>query len=197
MKIYTKTGDSGSTGLFAGPRVLKSDPRIIAYGSIDELNSVLGVVLSQLPDSLGDSRLIGQLLKELLLEIQRDLFSIGAELATPDPDSRGMRLLSEERSQTLESMIDAAEEELPALTHFILPGGVPCAAYLHMARTVCRRAETNLVALMQQPDVADYGMVLVYLNRLSDCLFVLARLTNFRSGNAESIWTSPKQGTAN
>jgi cob(I)alamin adenosyltransferase len=197
MKIYTKTGDAGTTGLFAGHRVLKSDPRIVAYGSVDELNSVLGVVLAQFPESLGESELLGRPLKQLLLEIQKDLFSVGAELATPDPDSRGMRLLAAGRTQTLESMMDAAEEELPALTHFILPGGAPCAAYLHLARTVCRRAERNLVVLMQQADIADYGAVLVYLNRLSDCLFVLARLANFRSGNSESIWTSPKEEAAN
>jgi cob(I)alamin adenosyltransferase len=192
MKIYTKTGDSGTTGLFAGDRVLKSDPRIVAYGSVDELNSVLGVVISQLPSTVGESLLDGQSLTESLLDIQRDLFSIGAELATPNPDARGMRLLTAERVHKLEAMMDSAEDELPQLTHFILPGGAPYASYLHLARTVVRRAERNLVVLMQQPEIADYSLVLVYLNRLSDCLFVLARLVNFRTGNTESIWVAPK-----
>jgi cob(I)alamin adenosyltransferase len=196
MKIYTKTGDAGTTGLFAGPRVSKCDPRIVAYGSVDELNSVLGVVLSHFPESIGESQLDGLSLNKIVLQIQSDLFSIGAELATPDPDSQQMRLLDAQRITGLELIMDGADEELPALTHFILPGGTSSAAYLHLARTVCRRAERNVVSLMEQPQVADYQQVLVYLNRLSDCLFMLARLVNHRCQESESIWQKSKPDSA-
>jgi len=191
MKIYTKTGDLGTTGLFAGPRVSKDDPRIMAYGSVDELNSWLGIAISAMPAPLASSRLAGDSIGSLLQAIQSDLFAVGAELATPDPDAHHMRMLDDQRTLTLEKLMDAAEAELPALTSFILPGGTSTAAAFHYGRTVCRRAERHLVSLMKQPDVADYSRLLIYLNRLSDCLFVFARLANHREGCPDIPWVAP------
>jgi cob(I)alamin adenosyltransferase len=182
MKIYTKTGDQGETGLFAGPRVSKNDPRLAAYGSVDELNAVLGMVLC----SINDARLSSQ-----LVAIQSDLFSVGAELATPDPDAQGMRLLDQSRVGDLEKSIDQMEDELPPLKHFILPGGSPGSAALHWARTVCRRAERDVVTLSQQPNVADYSQVVIFLNRLSDWLFVAARHQNVLAGVPDQPWLRP------
>jgi|LakMenEpi03Aug12_release.lakeMendotaPanAssembly.Ray.scaffolds.fasta_scaffold00317_33 cob(I)alamin adenosyltransferase len=191
MKIYTKTGDQGTTGLFAGPRVAKDHPRIAAYGSIDELNAVLGVAISNMPESLRSGLLHNCRLDKILTQLQSDLFSVGAELATPDPDAQGMRLLSSNRITELETLIDSAESELPPLANFILPGGCPTAAQLHFARTVCRTAERELVTLMHQPDVADCQVILIYLNRLGDFLFVLARLANYRQADVETPWHKP------
>lgn len=188
MKIYTKTGDQGTTGLFAGPRVSKDDPRIVTYGCIDELNSLIGVAIAAMPPILTSSLLLADSLESILRSIQSDLFSIGAELATPDPDAHKMRLLNNQRISCLENWIDSAETELIPLTGFILPGGSTPAAFLHYSRTVCRRAEQNLVGLMKQPDIADYTRVLVYLNRLSDFLFVVARLANHRSNKPDLAW---------
>ncbi|MBX3422874.1 MAG: cob(I)yrinic acid a,c-diamide adenosyltransferase [Pirellulaceae bacterium] len=192
MKIYTKTGDAGTTGLFAGPRVFKDDSRIVAYGSVDELNALLGVVQAMLPEPLRDQALVDKSWSESFHEMQSDLFAMGAELATPDPDGNSMRLLSPGRVLALEAIIDRAEHDLPPLANFIMPGGVPVAAYLHLARTVCRRAERELVGLIRQPDTADYSLALIYLNRLGDLLFVLARLANSRCGGSESIWRRPE-----
>lgn len=191
MKIYTKTGDQGTTGLFAGPRVSKDHPRIMAYGSVDELNAALGIAISLMPDLLRSGLLQGIRLDQILTQLQSDLFSIGAELATPDPDAQGMRLLSSGRITELEQLIDTADSELPPLSNFILPGGGPTAAHLHFARTVCRTAERQLVTFMQEPDVADCQLVLVYLNRLGDFLFVLARLANHRQSHPETAWRKP------
>lgn len=188
MKIYTKTGDEGTTGLFAGPRVFKDDPRICAYGSVDELNASLGVVQSCLPSELAGGKVCTHSLSQIISEVQSDLFCIGAELATPDPDATGMRLLGVQRTEQLESWIDAVELELSPLNAFILPGGCPSSALLHLARTVCRRAEREVVGLCRQIEAANYDQVVVYLNRLGDFLFVLARLSNLRSGQSESQW---------
>lgn len=193
MKIYTKTGDSGTTGLFAGPRVPKDDPRINAYGSVDELNSWMGVAIACLPSEIADSILAGQTLRVSLQAIQSDLFSVGAELATPEPDAHQMRLLDDQRILALENLMDAAELELSPLTNFVLPGGTQSAASFHYGRTVCRRAERQVVSLMKQPGVADYGRLLVYLNRLSDFLFVLARLVNCRSQQPDIAWVPPNR----
>lgn len=193
MKIYTKTGDNGTTGLFAGPRVPKDDPRIVAYGCIDELNSLLGVAIAAMPAEIAGSLLDCRSLMDTLKAIQSDLFSIGAELATPEPDAQNMRLLSEQRVVALENLMDIAEAELMPLKQFILPGGIPTAAYLHYSRTVCRRAERHVVSLMKQPEVADYSRVLVYLNRLSDFLFVVARLVNHRAHLPDQPWVQPNQ----
>jgi cob(I)alamin adenosyltransferase len=184
MKIYTKTGDSGTTGLFAGPRVFKDSPRIAAYGSVDELNAILGMVLQSLsPGADQPARIITQ--------IQSDLFSIGAELATPDPVAQGMCLLPASRASDLERSIDEMEETLPPLKNFVLPGGCPASASLHWARTVCRRAERDVVHLSQQAGIADCGRIIIYLNRLSDWLFVAARQQNAIAGFPDQPWVRP------
>jgi cob(I)alamin adenosyltransferase len=181
MRIYTKTGDSGTTGLFGGGRVAKDDARVSAYGDVDELNSAIGVVRATGPVDFSD---------ELLASIQRDLFSIGGHLATPDPEKVKKALaraeLSEARVAVFEQAIDAADAELPALRAFVLPAGTPKAAALHLARTVCRRAERSVVHLAGTADVPP--LFLVYLNRLSDLLFTLARLANHRDGEGDVTW---------
>jgi cob(I)alamin adenosyltransferase len=181
MKIYTRTGDEGETGLFGGGRVPKDHPRVAAYGDVDELNSVIGLVRATEPVTLFD---------ELLASIQRDLFSIGGHLATPDPAKVARALaraeLSDERIALFERAMDEAELELPALRAFVLPAGTPKAAALHVARTVCRRAERAVVALAHETTVPE--QFLVYLNRLSDLLFTLARLANFRGGAGDVTW---------
>ena len=188
MKIYTKTGDSGTTGLFAGPRVLKDNPRISAYGSVDELNAILGMVLQSLSRE-------SQELASTITQIQSDLFSIGAELATPDPVTQNMCLLPESRIVDLEQSMDQMEETLPPLKNFVLPGGCAASAALHWARTVCRRAERDVVHLSQQPGVSDCGRIVVYLNRLSDWLFVVARHQNALAGVPDQPWVRPVAAT--
>lgn len=181
MKIYTKTGDGGDTGLLGGGRVGKDDPRVAAYGEVDELNATLGWVIAGEPVAFE---------RDLLVGIQRDLFAIGGQLASPEPAKVGKALakaaLDEERIGVMERAIDAADEELSALDAFILPGGSPKAAALHMARTVCRRAERRVVALDHLQGVP--AVVIRYLNRLSDLLFTLARLANHRAGVTEETW---------
>lgn len=181
MKIYTRTGDQGETGLFGGGRVPKDHPRVAAYGDIDELNSVIGVARATGPiDFFAD----------LLESIQRDLFSIGGHLATPDPERVTKALekavLSSQRVAEFERVIDEAEGELPPLRAFVLPAGTAKAAALHLARTVCRRAERSVVHLAQGNEVP--GPFLIYLNRLSDLLFTLARLANDRAGVKDVTW---------
>jgi cob(I)alamin adenosyltransferase len=181
VKIYTRTGDSGSTALFGGGRVSKDHIRVAAYGDVDELNSVIGLVRATAPREFEDA---------LLESIQRDLFSIGGHLATPDPDKVRKALekasLSADQVAEFERVIDAADRELPALTAFVLPAGTPKAAALHVARTVCRRAERQVVHLAAQETVPE--LFLVYLNRLSDLLFTLARLANHRAGTGDVTW---------
>jgi cob(I)alamin adenosyltransferase len=181
LRIYTRTGDSGTTGLFGGGRVPKDDPRVEAYGDIDELNAAIGVACAAEPLPGIDA---------LLVPIQRDLFSLGALLATPDREAMHAQLtkarIDAARIAALERAIDDAERELEPLRAFILPGGSPKAAALHVARTVCRRAERRVVRLGH--DVELPPLVVIYLNRLSDLLFVLARLANRRAGTAESQW---------
>jgi cob(I)alamin adenosyltransferase len=161
--------------------VPKDDPRVVAYGDIDELNSALGVVRATEPV---------ELFQEVLEAIQRDLFSIGGQLATPDPSRVAKALvkadLSPERVSELERLMDAADEELPPLRAFVLPAGTPKAAALHLARTICRRAERSVVHLAHENEVP--GLFLVYLNRLSDLLFTLARLVNHRAGVNDVTW---------
>jgi len=179
MKIYTKTGDDGETGLFGGPRVPKHAPRIEAYGSVDELNAVVGLARSEmLPDEVDT----------LLESIQHDLFAVGAELATPDPTKHGTRIISESHSAKLEAAIDQFEGTLPPLQNFILPGGSRGASLLHLARTVCRRAERGLVSLRSSSSESISGDLVVYLNRLSDLLFVLARAVNQAEGCGDVAW---------
>jgi cob(I)alamin adenosyltransferase len=181
MKIYTKTGDTGETGLFGGGRVSKSDPRVDAYGEIDELNAFVGFARSQGEDREMD---------ELLDGIQRDLFAIGALLATPDREKMRRQLakasIDAERVAELERAIDRADTKLAPLRSFILPAGTGQATALHVARTVCRRAERKVVALAPAADIPE--LVIVYLNRLSDLLFTLARFANIRAGSPEVEW---------
>lgn len=177
MKIYTKNGDKGETGLSDGKRVAKDDLRVEAYGTVDELNATIGEARSlELEGSLG----------EILLRIQGDLFALGSELASSDTDKAPARL-DPRAVLALESWIDLAQAELPPLRHFILPGGSPAACVLHRARTQCRRAERRVVSLSREANTD--GTSLVYLNRLSDLLFVAARLCNDKSGTKEAPWT--------
>jgi cob(I)alamin adenosyltransferase len=181
MKIYTKTGDDGRTGLFGGGRVAKTHARVEAYGDVDELNAVIGQARSV--DAMPR-------IDEILAPVQRDLFSIGALLATPHPEKHQEQLekarLSDARIRQLEQAIDDCEAELEPLKSFILPGGTPKASALHVARTVCRRAERSIIRMQESEDVPQ--IVVVYVNRLSDLLFVLARVANRRAGAGEVTW---------
>jgi len=182
LKIYTRTGDGGDTGLFGGGRVPKDHRRVAAYGAVDELNAAIGLARALDPTALGDA---------LLDDIQRDLFAIGGQLASPEPAKVAKALakaaLSDERVAALERAIDSTEATLSPLHGFILPGGTPKAAALHFARTVCRRAERCVVTLSREaPPIAP--SILPYLNRLSDLLFVLARGANAAAGRADVAW---------
>ncbi len=181
LKIYTRTGDEGDTGLFGGGRVGKDHPRVEAYGDIDELNACIGLARSAESMPRVD---------EVLAPIQRDLFAIGALLATPDLAKMHEQLakarLTDERIAQLEQCIDDGEAELEPLRAFIMPGGTPKSAALHVARTVCRRAERAIVRLQREVEVPQ--VVIIYLNRLSDLLFVLARVANRRAGAGEVTW---------
>ena len=181
MRIYTRTGDEGSTGLFGGGRVSKDDPRVEAYGDVDELNAVIGLALATSPLPRID---------DVLAPIQHDLFALGALLATPDADKMRDHLskarIDAARIAELEAAIDAGESELEPLRAFIMPGGTPKAATLHVARTVCRRAERRVVALNRAEPLPP--LVGIYLNRLSDLLFVLARVATHRAGASEVTW---------
>ncbi len=182
MKIYTKTGDTGETGLFAGPRVRKDDPRIEAYGAVDELNAVLGLARCEKPPVEID---------ELLAQVQNELFDVGAELSTPDPISRGTNFVGEPQIAALEKTIDDFEAKLSPLRTFILPGGSSLAAWLHFARTVCRRAERRVVTLGAEVSNKVSPFVVIYLNRLSDLLFVLARAVNQSASVDDVQWRKP------
>jgi cob(I)alamin adenosyltransferase len=187
VKIYTRSGDDGGTALFGGGRVRKDDRRVEAYGTVDELNSVVGWCVTQVSDETMRTR---------LERLQHDLFALGAELATP-PAREGRRRpdtpsLPVERIVEMEEWMDDAEPQLPELRAFILPGGATGAAALHVARTVCRRAERVVVRLADHESVDPD--VLRYLNRLSDLLFVFARLENARAGRADVAWRKPEDG---
>ncbi len=179
MKIYTKTGDDGTTGLLGSRRVLKDDLRIDAYGTIDELNAVLGVARAQVIDPETDL---------MLARIQDELFAVGAALADPNPAGPFHSTITPEHAERLEHEIDVWETQLPQLTQFILPAGTTAAAQIHLARTVCRRAERLVVKLGHQAGEHVPEPLLVYLNRLSDALFVLARVINQRAGVADVPW---------
>ncbi|MDB4941077.1 MAG: ATP:Cob(I)alamin adenosyltransferase [Labilithrix sp.] len=178
MKIYTKTGDDGTTGLFGGGRVRKASGRVEAYGTVDETNAVIGVARATTLDPFADA---------VLAQVQVDLFTLGAELATVPgkEDKLSMRLIDAADAERLETAIDDAEKELPPLTSFVLPGGSPQAAALHLARTVCRRAERCVLAMDDTPARFE---VVVYLNRLSDLLFTLARHANLKVDVADVPW---------
>jgi cob(I)alamin adenosyltransferase len=182
-RIYTKTGDEGETGLFGGARVPKDDPRVAAYGEVDELNAAIGFAASLEPAPPGADA-------AFLEMIQRDLFTIGAELASPDPTKVDKALggprIGPPQVGALEHMIDGHEAKLAPLKNFILPGGTPRAAAFHLARTVCRRAERAVVSLARREAISPD--IVIYLNRLSDFLFVLARSANTQAGRPDVQW---------
>ncbi|MEI8194544.1 MAG: cob(I)yrinic acid a,c-diamide adenosyltransferase [Phycisphaerae bacterium] len=179
MKIYTRQGDTGDTGLFDGRRVRKDNLRIETYGTVDELNSFLGVAIT----TCRHESLAG-----LLRQLQLQLFDLGADLATPTDSANAAKIhrISPEHVAGLEAQIDAATAQVPPLKHFVLPGGGPTAAHLHVARTVCRRAERLAVTLAATEDIGPQAVV--YLNRLSDLLFTLARLANHLDGISDVEW---------
>ena len=176
MKIYTKTGDDGNTGLQGNFRISKSHPRIIAYGTVDEANAALGIVLSNILDKD---------ISDVLTEIQNDLFLIGADLSNPNLNDTKNRV-SLELVQKLEQYIDKFEAELPPLTNFILPGGDAAAAHIHYVRTIVRRAETEVVQLIEKDEIN--SNCIKYLNRLSDLFFVMGRLINKRKNKEDILW---------
>jgi len=177
MKIYTRTGDQGATSLFGNQRVSKSDPRISAFGTVDELNAVLGVARAEgLPPHCD----------EVVLRLQNQLFDLGAELATPDPATGGTEILQSTHIAQQEKVIDELEQALAPLTAFILPGGTKAAATLHLARCVCRRAEREIVELSQTASIRK--IVLEFVNRTSDLLFVLARTANAAASTDDVPW---------
>jgi cob(I)alamin adenosyltransferase len=182
VKIYTKTGDAGDTGLFGGGRVGKDNPRVDAYGEVDELNATLGVARAA-----GVGALDG-----LCQSLQEQLFTVGAVLATPRGSKADAYIphVKPEWTQQMETAMDALDVELPKMTHFILPGGTAGSAALHLARTVCRRAERKVVPLVRGGEVD--AAVLQYLNRLSDMLFMMARAVNHRAGVADVKWVPEK-----
>ena len=179
MKIYTKTGDDGSTGLLGNVRIRKDALRIEAYGAVDEVNAVLGVVRAHIASAAQKTR-------GWIDALQSDLFVIGTMLATPPGEARARAILEASRIQTLEEQIDQMESELQPLVNFILPQGTPAAAFCHLARATSRRAERRIVSLAAQEKVDP--LVLAYINRLSDFLFVLARWINVKEGGSETAW---------
>lgn len=188
MKIYTKTGDDGTTGLFGGRRVPKDHLRIEAYGTVDELNSVLGIALgAAMPETL----------QPVLRRISALLLTVGADLATPlsPPPRYAIPRTAEEDIEWLENLIDTYEDQLSPLANFILPGGTPAASHLHLARTVCRRAERCTVALAREEDIGTAP--LRFLNRLSDFLFVAARLANRLADVDDIPWINPARTPQN
>ena len=176
MKIYTKTGDDGTTGLIGNKRVKKSNSRITSYGMVDELNASIGVILSSK---------IGKDIHDLLTQVQNDLFVVGADLANPDLKNKSNRVTSE-MTTYLEKEIDRLEENLSPITYFILPGGDLVASQVHLARAICRRAEVNMVILSETDEVNN--LCLIYMNRLSDLLFVVARTINKRKKISDVAW---------
>ncbi len=184
MKIYTRTGDKGETSLFGGKRISKDEPRIEAYGSVDELNSVVGVARTFVEDKR---------VNEILGIIQNQLFVLGADLATPsDVRSTATMRISDGDCTSLEKTIDEIEVQLEKLDSFVIPGGSRGASLLHQARTVCRRAERHIASLRKRGEIS--AQTLIFLNRLSDLLFVLARFENKNSGIKDHPW-NPRSGS--
>jgi cob(I)alamin adenosyltransferase len=184
-RIYTKTGDKGDTGLGDGTRVAKDHPRVAAYGEVDEVNAVLGLLLSYLPKEPKEADL-----PALLLDIQNDLFDVGADLCVPEsPASHGRLRVRPEQAVRLERYIDRFNAGLPTLNSFVLPGGSLGGGWCHLARTICRRAERAVVTLARTEQINP--QILIYLNRLSDLLFVLARFCN-QNGSGDVLWSPGK-----
>ena len=185
-RVYTKGGDKGQTSLVGGERVSKAAPRVECYGAVDELNAALGMVRTALEESPA-----GPELSPIIARVQNELFNLGAELATPDPERRARSPRIEDRHVTaLEEEIDALNEDLPELRSFVLPGGGWTSSYLHLARTICRRAERLVVAVGEAEDLGEHA--LIYLNRLSDALFVFGRWAAFVEGGTEPLWEPEK-----
>jgi len=180
-KIYTGTGDDGTTALFGGERVGKGDPRIDAYGTVDETNSIVGMARAHLTGEPGEEEL-----DSVLSDLQEELFVLGADLATPMDATPVVDRIEEAHVTALEERIDRFDADLPSLNRFILPGGTPAGAALHSARTVCRRAERHIVEASTSTPINEQAMV--YLNRLSDLFFVLARWANRKAGVREDTW---------
>lgn len=187
MKVYTRTGDDGTTALFGGGRVAKSHPRISAYGTVDEANAALGMARAALPRS-ADGELAGADARadDLLRRLQEELFVLGGDLASPGETKYPVPRIETPHVHALEADIDALTADLPPLKHFVLPGGTPAAAALHLARTVTRRAERLVVETAALEEVSHDA--LHYLNRLSDLLFTLARWVNLQAGVEEPVW---------
>jgi len=185
FKIYTKTGDNGTTALFGGTRVSKHSIRIETYGTVDELNATIGLALTE--------ENVPSAIQTTLLQLSSLLFSVGADLATPlHPEPKyPIPRIDESHSIWLEQFIDQYDEELEPLKNFILPGGTKAAAYLHLARTVCRRAERLAVYLSEQEDIGD--AIIPFLNRLSDYLFTAARYVNFKNNLHDVQWVNPNK----
>jgi cob(I)alamin adenosyltransferase len=184
MKIYTGTGDRGKTSLFSGERIEKSDHRIDAYGDVDELNAALGMLSAMAPE--GAAALRGE-----IAQIQSHLFHVGARLATTteSPQAGSLVAVDDAMTRFIEEAIDRMESGLPPLAHFVVPGGHPAAACAHVARTVCRRTERKVVRLARSESRPEaMSGVLVYLNRLSDYLFVVSRHLNHTTGHGDSLW---------
>lgn len=177
MKIYTKQGDTGETSIIGGKRVAKDDARIEAAGQIDELSSVIGIVIAFSDDNS---------LKEALTKIQRTLFVVGADLSTPQGDKIAIPRLSPSKINEIEQLIDKIDADLPKIQSFILPGGSKTASLMHLARTICREAERRVIALNRHEKVNE--AIPVYLNRVSDLLFVLARGINYKKKIPETLW---------
>ncbi len=182
MKIYTKQGDSGETSLFGGKRVLKSSPRIEVYGTVDELNSIIGITVAAEPSPRG---------LEILNELQNQLFFLGADLATPTDSKQQVARIKASHAHKLEEWIDELDAINPPLRQFILPGGTRAAASLHLARTICRRAERAAIECMSLDPINEDAIV--YLNRLSDLLFVMARYENTAANHPETPWNPSLQ----
>lgn len=187
-KIYTRTGDDGTTSLFGGDRVRKEHPRIDAYGTVDETNSTVGQARAHLVDQPGET-----VLDPVLADVQEELFVVGADLATPMDSKPVVPRIEEDHVVAVESRIDRFDADLAPLKQFILPGGAPAGATLHSARTICRRAERRSAEASASVSINRQAMV--YLNRLSDLLFVLARWANKEAGVREDRWTSPSSGS--
>jgi cob(I)alamin adenosyltransferase len=181
-KIYTRTGDDGTTSLFGGERVGKETPRIDAYGTVDETNSIVGLARAHLKNEPGE-----ETLDPVLGDLQEELFVLGADLATPMDANPVVERIEESHVEALEARIDRFEADLPSLDRFILPGGTPVGASLHSARTVCRRAERHIVQASTSTPINEQAIV--YLNRLSDLFFVLARWVNQQAGVQEDTWS--------
>lgn len=182
MPIYTRTGDKGKTSIFNGRRVCKSDLRVETYGTIDELNSVIGVALAEISNKR-------QEIKRELIEIQNDLLNIGSTLANPKIASQGLAL--QKRVKEFEDFIDEMTEQMPKLNNFILPGGGKTSATLHLSRAICRRAERKIVELNDKEKLDEN--IIIYINRLSDLLFTMARFANFKAKKKETIWPAIKK----